>query len=426
MPTELTEPIMLDRTGKKIIDALKGIESAITSRKEICYGFHINGNESDPAHMVTYLEDAVGMQPAFMDYTNDLFNYGNWKNAFFMPRPCILSQAGEVLTYLDPDDYEKDTDGNTVTIDDTLVGANVMIEFPKIWLKVVPDIGDDSSGSVYIANKQLDEGFKDYAYIDSNLKHKEHFYIAAYNSANIDNVLRSVSGAQASNLLNGTTEITRATANGSGWYTETAGDIMLINFLLILMSKTVDLKTAFGQGLHTSGSEAVNNGFRTGVHNAKGLFYGTNNGTATNYTNAVKVFGIENYWGFMWRRYAGDMLINGSRKIKLCYGQEDGSTVDNYNATASGYVDIGATPSGTNGGYIDNMKFTESGMFARTANGSASTYYCCGIWFNNAATIYALRGGRSNAGAAVGAFCVHLAAAVSYAHWGNGAAISYK
>ena len=32
------------------------------------YGFHIDSNESDPSEAVTYLEDAVGMKPAFMDY----------------------------------------------------------------------------------------------------------------------------------------------------------------------------------------------------------------------------------------------------------------------------------------------------------------------------------------------------------------------
>ena len=130
---------MLDETGQEIVKQLGQIVSAIGRKTYHLYGFHINGNESNPANMVTYLEDAVGMTPAYMDFTNDVFNYGSWADAFFMPRPCILGMDGQVRNYLNPNDYTKDINGNTVAIDDTLTDANVMIEFPKIYYKVVAD-----------------------------------------------------------------------------------------------------------------------------------------------------------------------------------------------------------------------------------------------------------------------------------------------
>lgn len=402
----------------------------IVDAHPVVYGFHINGSESNPSSMVTYLADAVGMTPAHMDYTNNVFDYGSWGDVWFIRecRPCILAQDGTVTKYLNPNDYTKDVNGNTVTIDSTLSGANVMVEFPKIWYKVVPDSSSDASASVYISNYQVDSNYKDYAYIDYNGVHKEHFYMPAYNGSLINNVLRSVSGAQVMKSKTGSQEITYAQANGSGWYTEDAGEIMLINFLLILLGKSTNTQTVFGQGLHTGGTEALNDGFRTGVHNTKGLFYGTNSGTisSSTYTNAVKVFGIENWWGFQWRRYAGDMCLNGNRVIKLCYGREDGSTTANFNTTGTGYVSVGVTPSGTSGAYINKMKFAHDGMYSSVSSGSSTTYYCDGQWFNNSANTCAFRGGCSWPGAPVGAFSVILYTDVGWAWWPYGAAVSYK
>ena len=425
---EITAPIFLDSTGEKIASALFELKNLFKNKGYVKYAFHIDGSKSNPSEMVTYLEDAIGATPAKMNYATGQFEYGSWGDAFFQPRPVILAQSGYVMKYLDPNDFTKDVDGNTVAIDGGLVGANVMIEFPKIWLRLVPDYGDDTSATIYIASKKLDDYYKDYAYIDFNGVHKEHFYMPAYNGSLINGVMRSLSDQQASKTKTGQQEIDYCKANGDGWYTEDAGEIMLINFLLILMGKSTDTQTVYGQGLHTGGTEAINDGFRTGVHNDKGMFYGTNSGTIASgsYGNAVKVFGIENYWGFQWRRYAGDILVDGTRKIKLCYGNEDGSSTFDYNLTGEGYVDIGATPSGTSGGYISEMKFTKTGMYSKVSSGTSTTHYCDGQWYNNSGTRYALRGGGSYDGAPVGAFCVTLDHAASVAWWSFGAAPSYK
>ena len=428
----VTKPIVLDETGKKIQEALEGIRTELSGKRIKIYGFHVDGGESDPDSMITYLEDAVGMTPAHMDYTNDKFDYGSWGDVWFIKecKPCILGQNGIVQKYLDPNDYTKDVDGNAVTIDENLTGANVMVEFPKIWLKVVPD-ADPKSGSVYISNEQVDSGYHDFPYIDHRGRHQEHFYMAAYNSSTISNVLRSISGQTTTKTksLSGTTEISYAEANGSGWSTEHAGQVMLINFLLMLIGKSTNTQTVFGEGLHTNGSEAVNNSFPTGVHNTKGLFYGTNSGAAATYTNAVKVFGIENWYGFQWRRYRGDILDSGVLKIKLCYGTEDGSTTHNFNTDGTGYRTVtNGTPSGTSGQYISQMTFDDDGMYAKTANNSdagTNKAYCDGYWFSFSGVRFAGRGGASADGSRVGAFYVSRYNVVSNAYWDFGAAVSY-
>ena len=437
----VTKPIMLDETGVAIKNALNGLKTAtediatiLSGQRVKIYGFHIDGNESDPDSMITYLEDAVGMTPAGMDYTNDKFEYGSWGDAWFIKeiKPCILGQDGIVQTYLDPDDYSKDMSGNTVTIDENLSGANVMVEFPKIWMKVVPDT-DNKSGSVYISNIQVDSGYHDYPYIDYRGRHQEHFYMAAYNSSVLSgaNVLRSLSGQTTTKLKTQTaaTEISWAEANGSGWSTEHAGQIMLINFLLILIGKSTNTQSVFGTGLTDSGSETVNNSFPTGIHNAKGLFYGTSSGAANTYTNAVKVFGIENWWGFQWRRYRGDILDDGVLKIKLCYGTEDGSTGLGFNTDGTGYRTVtNGSPSGTSGQYISQMLFDADGIYAKEANNTnagTNKAYCDGYWFTGSGVRFALRGGTSYNGARVGTFSVARDDVAGYANWNFGAALSY-
>lgn len=428
---KISKPVILDQTGQEIVGQLKIIAQSLGAGGNKLYGMHINGNESNPASMITYLEDAVGITPAYMDYTNNVFNYGSWKDTWLVDeaKPCILNANGTVYAYLNKSDYSKDVNGNDVTaiIEGTNdFGQNVMIQFPKIWMKIVPDEGDDSSASVYFSPMKLDDDFKDYAYIDKNGSHKEHFYMPAYNGVLVNGVMRSLSGKTVSNKLTAQQEINACVANGNGWYTEDAGEVILINFLLMLIGKSMDSQTTFGQGLHTSGSEAVNNGFATGVHNTKGMFYGTNNGAAATYTNAVKVFGMENWWGFQWRRFAGDVNRNGVIMSKLCWGTEDGSTVNDFNLDGTGYVNTGSIPSGTSGGYISKMKFTKNGMFATVTSGSASTYYCDGQWFNNAAVCYAFRGGSSADGLPCGALCVGRSYGASGTRWYFGAAPSYK
>lgn len=418
------------KTNQQLTAEINELEKAADG---LIYGFQINGSESDPAAAVTYLEDAVGMTPAHMDFSTGKFDYGSWENAFFMPRPCMLKSDGTVDYYLNPDNYALKEDGTASDIANTAYAGNAMMEWGrnghKIWLKILPT-GDGSSAKVYISNHRADSKFFDYPFHNCKGESAEHFYTPIYNGSVISSTMRSLSGQTVSKTLAGTAEITAAKANNPStdelWNIECFADRLLINMLLILMGKSLNTQAVFGQGLNSGGSEAINDGFTTGVHNAKGLFYGTNDGTASTYTNAIKIFGMENYYGFQWRRTNGLILNNGATKYKLTYGTEDGSSATGYNTDGTDYKDAGVTPSGTSGGYISKAKFTEDGMFSDTMSGSASTYYCDGTWFNNAAVTFALFGGASHGGAGVGAFCLNLSAAVSVANWAVGAALSCK
>ena len=428
----ITKPIILDETGKEIVASLHNIEKALKKDSHTLYAFHIDGSESDPSEMVTYLEDAVGMTPAKMDYVNGKFDYGSWENTFFMPRPCMVLQSGVTDYYLDPNDYTKKEDGTASDIANTAYAGNAMVEWgrdgKRIWYKVVPDANDITSGTVYICDEQLDESYHAWNFINNQGRLVDHFYTPIYNGSSINdgtnNVMRSISGQAVSKALTGTEEITRCQRNNKSsdvlWNTEVISDRILINFLLILMGKSVDTQTVFGNGVIT-GSETAFNNYVTGALNDKGLFFGY-----SDQTHAVKVFGMENYWGLQWRRHAGYGLKNGNQMLKLTYGQQDGSTVDGYNTDFTGYINMGISPTGTSGGYISEMNFNDKGMFGKEMSGSASTYYCDGQWYNASGDRYARCGGHSSDGLLCGAFCAALNAAVSRSDWDSGVALSYR
>lgn len=152
----------------------------------------------------------------------------------------------------------------------------------------------------------------------------------------------------------------------------------------------------------------------------KGIFFGTN----TN--DCVKVFGMEHWWGNIWRRQAGYVTDgSGLQKTKLTWGKQDGSTVIGYNTDGSGYVTIpNSNGTGSSGGYINTSIVNERGWFPKNASGSASTYECDGFWF--VANCYAYVGGSCGDGSRCGAWSVGLNAAVSLADWSIGASISCK
>lgn len=434
------ERLATDETLRGVLGAVERVAQAINRDSGNIYGFHIDGAESDPAAKVTYLKDAQGLTPAKMNYTTGVFDYGSWEDAFFMPRPCMLKSDGNVDYYLDPSNYAKKEDGSASDVADINYGGNAMMEWgqncKKIWMKIQPD-SNHLGASVFIADYQVDATYHDWSFHNCQGVSVDHFYTPIFNGAkDSNNKLRSISGQQVSNKATANQEIAYARANNPGsnvlWDIEHYSDITLINMLLILMAKTVDLPTAFGQGLRDSGSEAINNAFRTGVHNTKGLFYGTNSGAAATYSNAVKVFGMENWWGFQWRRYVGHVLVDGVHKVKNTFLTEDGSTATDYvvngEPTGAGFKSISATVlSGTSGNYIKYEWFDDDGMVpCGELTGSDTTYYCDGCWYNNSGVRVPYRGGSSYNGAKVGAFSLALLDPASYSAWNIGAAVSCK
>ncbi len=410
---------------------LREIRNALMPREAgTIYGFHIDSSEGDPAACVTYLADAVGMTPVQMNFSTGKFNWGSWRDAFFLPRPCMLKYDGTVDYYLDPDDYSKKYDGVTPSdVADDTYGGNVMIEWgqegKKIWYKIIPDSDDNTSATVYIADYQVDEDYVAWSFINNQGEMVDHFYTPAYNGT-LDSAgrLRSISGKGYAALCQSKTaaqEIAAAELNNPGsdklWFTEVYSDVILIDLLLILMGKSLNTQAVFGNGRINQASAAANM-IGTGTMDTRGLFWGSNGNN-----DGVKVFGMENWWGNQWRRYAGHMLIDFIHKYKMTRGKQDGSTAEDYNITGSGYLTGAEAPQTNN--YVTKMEF-DANQFATKAVGGSSATFWCDYWYQASGTRYAIRGGHCGDGLNVGAFFVLLYVAPTSTYWYIGSAPSCK
>lgn len=402
-----------------------------TPNAYVQFAFHYSESDSSPAS-VTYpagYDNSDYTDTFYVDLSTGVPHYGDWdktddKNKWLFPKPCMLKYDGTVDYYLDENDETKKEDGTASDVANSSYAGNAMIEWGqdgrKLYWKIVPD-SDGKGFTFVIASAQVDNDMQPWNHYNCKGEIAEHFYTPIYFGSSDGTRLRSISGG--TNYVNNaaTAELTLAKANNLTsdeiWNTEVYCDFLLTAMLCILISKSTNSQAKFGHGRCASGNTSA---IGQGTMNGKGMFFGK-----SDQTSGVKVFGMENPWGNLWRRIAGLINANGTVKLKLTYGKQDGSTVEGYNTTGSGYISHG-TMTGTSGGYTSHMNITNRGITPETISGSDSTYYCDGAWFNNGQVDYALVGGRWANSLRVGCLYVDLNTAVSDAAPGNGAALSCK
>lgn len=392
--------------------------SVTATFREYLYGFDLTIADSNPATRVTYPSDVEnsGFAKAVMNF-GGAFSYGSWPSTpgeKFMPRPCMLRFNGTVDYYLNPNDYTKKADGTTSDVANMNYGGNAMMEWPKIYVKRW-----ESNGVYHFrcSDMKVDSDYECWSNYDKNNKEIPHFYTPIFfGSKDGSNRLRSISGQ--SNFVSNTaqTEVTYAKNNGADiWYTEVLSDRELVNDLLTMMFKSTDLQATAGYGV-CSASAAI----APGSMNTKGLFWG-----AGDKTSGVKVFGMENWWGNIFRRIAGWCISGGTQKVKLTRGTKDGTTVGDYNFDGNGYKTISGVNL-TRSGYISKMKTEPFGRFPMEANGSTTTFEADQVWADSGNGYYAFVGGHWNHVLYCGPFCANLYIEPSIPDPNVGAALSCK
>ena len=391
------------------------------------FGYDLTVATTNPSNRVTYPSDVdnANFTPAAMDFNTGIFNYGDWSfepGEMFMPRPCMLTSAGVVAYYLNPNDYTKKTDGTDSEISDSRFDGNAMVEWPKIWTKRWEENG------IYhfrCSDVQIDGDYECWSNYDRLNNQIDHFYTPIFYgsiSGSSTQKLRSISGRTNITSKSASEEITLATENGDDWYTEVLADRLLIQDLLVMMAKSTDGQAAYGNGKISKSDSELRGDLSTGTMNSKGMFWGSNDDTS-----GVKVFGMEHLWGNLWRRTAGWINASGNQKVKLTRGTHDGSTATDYNLNGYGYLTVsGATPTGTSGGYINAMKTMPYGRIPYQASGSSSTFEADSLDFNNNQADYAFVGGTYNIGLKCGPFCALLTSTSSVTYSNRGAALSCK
>ena len=402
-------------------NALKGtaadILKIVSEERPKRYGYRVKIAEPDPASRVEYLFDAVGMTPAYMDFTTGAFDYGSWADLWFVRDnyPVMVKADGSEDYRLNPGDYSKKArDGSDSDVSNTVYGGNAMAAIPLVWVKRYQEGGYQY---VIFCETQYDEGYKAYAHTRPDGSIAKIAYHAMFEGSLVEGKLRSIAGVPPQSGANSTQELNYAKANGAKWTTKTWALHSLIADLLTLISKTCHSQAAFGQG-HTEGGSSAAHFLTCGSLADKGQFFGYSD-TA----HAVKVFHIENFWGDRWDRIVGLMYVNGVFRAKMT---PEGV---GYNFTGDGYtaVGTGVTGTGAGNGWQRATEQTEYGRFpVAPLTGSDATFETDYLWFNNGIVSVPVVGGGCIDGSGCGARSLAVNNAASIADWHVGASLSLE
>ena len=384
------------------------------------YGIYIDETDPDEETCVHKLGgyDNYFFERPFMDFDEDKFYWGGWKNVQMLPKPCMLNSDGTVDYYLDPDDYTKKADGTASDVTNMSYDGNAMMEWAPVFTKVVRE---GNRLYMYFCSEKYDDDYECYSCKKSDGEYGEHFYMPIYEGYVSSGKMRSMSSGQKPTAsTTAESEATYAAANGTGWNTTLWADEQLLQMLGILFFERLNLQVACGYnpGSSTSAITHIN-----GTANAKGMFYGHAS------TNAVgtKYFGMENWWGHRWRRCNGLMTIDRRVKVKLTNSTIDGSTVTGYNRTGNGYIDTGVDVPSASESYIKEISGNPRCVTAPvTVSGASSTTYYCDAAWSAGGTMQLILGGGVGDGAIAGLFAFSVINAPSHAAWAVGASLSYK
>lgn len=385
--------LTLSRAGNQNYTASATAQATITVNHYRTMTVKIDQSNSNPDTCCTYADDASSMTAGSSAW-----------DTFFGHYPCLMAGGVEGVK-LNPNNYDKDINGNAVTINS---GSNdVMVAFPRRGLKM------STSGNVITISMTDNPNDSNFEYMahkrGSTLKDK--FYLGAYMGSEISSKLRSLKGQTIANNKTIGSFRTLARANspasngsgGSGYDQHGFYQLLYLQCMFVLKYKTLNSQSAVGRGF-VDGNSAQK---ATGGTETKGLDWGETTGK-----DHMKIFGIEDLWGNVWSWIDG-LFSDSSRNIL--------TNTQSFNDTGSGYTNRGASGfSSDSGGYLSKVQGgTHTGFVAKTFSGSESTYFCDDSY------LYASRlpyfGGSWAYGSAAGVFYlnVHHTSSSAYANVGS-------
>lgn len=344
------ERTIIGETGNTHVG--QGINAPLPITTNKIYGLSIDKSNSNPETAVVYTDDAIGFTPA--NGNNGYFHAGSWATEypFNQIRPCVFKD-GIVQYYLNPTDYSKKIDGTNADIT-TGIDGDVMIQFPKLWWKIV-----DSPSHLYVkySTYQVDSTYKPLAHTRGTTE-SNWIYLSAYSGwVETSTKLRSLSDKIPTVDVTLGDFRTFAQAN-SGYEQMTYYGVLMLQILYLMMFKNRDSQTALGRGYVDGNTSLIN----TGSANTMGMFYGTSNGS-----DRIKFCGIEDLWGNI-RFFIDGLISDASRNILI--GNK------NFNDTGSGYVNYGVISNFDNTGFVSSVQGgTETGFIPNNFGGSSTTYY---------------------------------------------------
>ena len=398
-----------------IDNSIDDVQEQIDTIREILgvelYGFRIDKQDSNPETRVAYMYDAAGKAPAHMDYTNGVFDYGDWANAWFVHenKPCALKYDGTVDYYLNPNDYTKKADGTASDVSDSSYAGNFMATMPTVWIKRWED-----SRYIYtvFSNKQINSSYHAYAHDSGDGFINDFIYLPMFKGVVVDSKLRSIAGTYPSTSTTVEADKTAAEACGAGWQLWDWSKHCLITDLLTLISRSTNSQLSFGGGDADTLGEAPTYGMLMTGTSGGGQFYGTDD-----FLHHVKVFHIEDYWGSRYEACLGLNLVNGDYMLKAVrpYSVDGDST----------YTNVGTAP--TSSSWIKSLSVNEQGLVPSETGATVSTYYCDWVTVGDAATNSIARVGGMNTNTnGCGSYFLYIARSSATAYWFFGSSPVYN
>ena len=391
-----SDKIKLDSINPNEIDEAKDdideLKSTVIPVK--IYTIRIDLNNKDPYEAVTYMNDAVGFEPLYVNQTTGECNYGSWKNIIetvIKPKPCLL-RSNKVLTYLDTNNYARTIYGSGADIINETSG-DVMIQFSRLYYKI------EKSGNTIdfsIATRKPDDTWSAEAFLseDGLRKDRDYMYYSAYEGwVDSENKLRSLSDKIPTANMAIYNYRSYARNNGNTYSAVSIAKRMYISFLTMLVTKSLDIKTTIGLGVSDLDYTGDNRAIKSGTMDTKGLFYGTNTGL-----NGIKVFGIENFIGNLAELTEGLIRSENALYCKTTYP---------YNDTASGYKLIGNYPP-EGSGWVKSVILSNNLFIPAEYDAASNNYFSSYVYMpeDNTLTYVCATGGSYYMNQSCGHMCM--------------------
>ena len=330
------------------------------------YTIRIDESNSNPLTACEYMDDAVGMEKGSAAWDS--------MPIFAEIKPCVFKN-GEVVYYLNPNNFNLKTDGSDALIDGT--DGDVMIEFRKFAYRLYKQ---GQYQYVSISNDPeviaADDRFQYYAFTRDSVGDVDKLYISAFNcSYDENNTPYSVATMQQrdESLITYNQAESRLAQKGENYKLIHYAQFVALQCLYIIKYGNLNSQEALGQGYN---AEYWNNPTVIGTTVDKGMYFGDPNDDTVN----IKFAGIENLWGAHGFFLRGINSLNGS-DIKITYGNLEYVITSLESNSRLGFEDFGEEPTIQTGVPSQIIGDTEAGFIGGGEyQSSTSEYYCDYQW----------------------------------------------
>lgn len=391
------------------------------------FGMKISKSDTNPNTKVSYMFNAEGMTPAYMDFTGGSFNFGSfssWKPVS-QNRPVGLNFDGSVAYELNHTDFSKKLDGTASDITDATKSINFMSEMPLMYVRRWED---ENYNYIVFCEYQTNENYTADAFKNASGGIGSKLYLPMFKGSYVGGKLRSLAKQywQNNSDIQGTeAEWNAAAACGTGWQTWDWAKREYLSDLMTFITKSTDWKNKFGRGV-TNRSTSNNNKFdgqptggycstsgdlTTWTADYHGQFYGV--ASTTSDKKHVTAFYVEDPYGNRWERTPGLELYNNVYRAKMSppYALTDSASRETYNNLGISAPTEGWFKTASTGAY---------GSIPVAVGASETTGYCSYFYKNASGVKLALFGGACLHGGYCGRY-VDLDDAPSDSGWNLGA-----